>query len=89
MVTKELGAWYGSDDYYGKGNRYLWLDGHIWNGLSMAMSWPGSDPCASYHDIGDLHGILQQLWPWHDERIVSGSCQRFLMTKVYTFSGHF
>ena len=52
MIAKELGAWYGSGNYYyGKHNRYLWLDGHTWNGFSMAMSWPGFDPWESYHHI--------------------------------------
>ncbi len=30
MIAKELGAWYGSQSYYGRENRYLWVDGHTW-----------------------------------------------------------
>lgn len=58
MVAKELGAWYGSGSYYGKSNRYLWLDGHAWSGLSMAISWPGFGPWELYHDYGQLQWII-------------------------------
>ena len=49
MIAKELMAWYGAGNYY-HGNQYLWLDGHVWNGWSMAMTWPGIHPHDTYHD---------------------------------------
>jgi hypothetical protein len=55
QIAKELGAWYGAGNYYnGKDNRYLWLDGHTWNGFSMAMSWHGIGVWAAYHSYGYL-----------------------------------
>lgn len=59
MIAKELGAWYGAGNYYrGKDNRYLWLDGHVWNGFSMAMSWPGFHPHYGYHSLDLLQWTI-------------------------------
>jgi hypothetical protein len=58
MVAKELGAWYGANDYYSTDNRYLWLDGHAWNGYSMTMIW-SSDANKSYSEVYHNLKVLQ------------------------------
>jgi hypothetical protein len=58
MIAKELGAWHGSGGYYERKNRYLWLDGHTWGGLSITMSWPGFPSMAFYHGLEQLRWII-------------------------------
>jgi hypothetical protein len=55
QMAKELGVWIGRKGYYDSEDaRYLWMDGHIFNGISLTMTYPGRANWYQYHDLNTL-----------------------------------
>lgn len=52
QMAKEMGAWIGSHGYYDSDDaKYLWVDGHIFNALSVTMTHSGRHDWYHYHDM--------------------------------------
>lgn len=59
QLAKELGAWVGSSGYYDCDDaRYLWMDGHIHNAVSLTMHYQGMHTHYHYHDMDTLKWLV-------------------------------
>ena len=52
QMAKEMGVQVGSNGYYDSDDaKYLWVDGHIFNAISMTMTYRGRQDQYQYHDF--------------------------------------
>ncbi|CAJ1965179.1 unnamed protein product [Cylindrotheca closterium] len=59
QMAKEMGAWIGSNGYYDSADaKYLWVDGHIFNAISMTMTHSGRHDWYHYHDMQMLRWTI-------------------------------